>query len=264
MSNYAILRTKKLANFAKIGAACAHNSRTMPVPNADPERSKHNQRPVGSGDLVADVRERIEQTGAKLAKNSPPAFELILTASPEAMRRLSSQRSLARWARANLDFLKAEFGDNLVAMDIHVDEKTPHIHAIVCPVVKKFDKRCKKEVSRVTAKHYLGGREKLQGLQDRYAERMQAFDLERGKKRSKAKHNDVKAWYSGLSELVGKVRSVFAQNDELKSALNSEREARQTAESQLKKLTLATQKKQQAQRSNPFKNTLQSQDYTPQ
>jgi hypothetical protein len=252
VSNFAILRTKKLTSFAKISVAGSHNNRTMAVPNADPKLSHKNRRLIGSDDLLSDVKLHIEATGAKLAKNSPPAFEVVLTASPDAMKKVARTRNMTRWVEDNVDFLKREFGDNLVSVDVHLDERTPHIHAIVCPVVKKFDKRCKKEVSRVTAKHYLGGKDKLQSLQDRYALAMKPHGLDRGNKGSKAKHETIKAFYAKVNDGMEMILNLIKKNkvlEENNEKIKSENYAISVKNRDLEyKISSAESKK----KSNPF------------
>lgn len=180
-----------------VGGAGGHNSRTRETPNADPDKLHLNRRLIGTEQpLVAQVKNHIKQADAKLNKNSPPAFEILLTASPESMKNITDKKELGQWVSANVKWLKENYGSNLISVDLHRDEKTPHIHAIVCPVVARFDKRANKEVTRVTCKEYLDGRGKLSALQSSYAQAMAPFGLDRGVKRSKATHTEVREWYA--------------------------------------------------------------------
>nr|WP_269621547.1 MobV family relaxase [Marortus sp. BJYM1] len=191
------MRTKKLKTMGAVGGAGGHNSRTRETPNADPEKLHLNRRLVGTDQpLVAQVKNHIKQADAKLNKNSPPAFEVLLTASPESMKNITDKKDLGKWVSANIDWLKKNYGNNLITVDLHRDEKTPHLHAIVCPVVARFDKRANKEINRVTCKEYLDGRGKLSALQDSYAQAMKPFALDRGVKKSKATHTEVREWYA--------------------------------------------------------------------
>lgn len=73
----------------------------------------------------------------------------------------------------SVDWLKSTFGEgNIVAVDMHMDEKTPHLHAVIIPM----------KDGKLNARHFTGGREKMTGLQDSYAEKMQSLQLERGVK----------------------------------------------------------------------------------
>ena len=76
---------------------------------------------------------------------------------------------------------------------MHLDETTPHIHAVVFPENAK---------GRLCAKDWLGGADKLSAMQDSYARSMEGLKLERGVKGSKARHMDIRQWYGkGLQAL---------------------------------------------------------------
>ena len=54
------------------------------------------------------------------------------------------------WQRANIKFLEDEYGkENIVKLELHRDEKTPHFHAIVVPLTKD---------GRLSAKEVVGDR----------------------------------------------------------------------------------------------------------
>jgi alpha-L-fucosidase len=91
--------------------------------------------------------------------------------------------------KANLDFMKQQYGSNLVAFTLHQDEKTPHIHAIVVPITSD-NRLCAKEL--FTPKT-------LRQLQTDYAGAMKPFGLERGVEGSRAQHVDMKHIY-GLQQ----------------------------------------------------------------
>ncbi|MFC5534821.1 MobV family relaxase, partial [Rhodocytophaga aerolata] len=91
-------------------------------------------------------------------------------------------------------WLKEQYGEkNIVNFTTHVDEQTPHIHAVIVPIDPKGKLNCRA---------YLGGREKLRGLQDSFAQAHQGIGLERGIKGSKANHTTVKAFYAHANEFT--------------------------------------------------------------
>jgi hypothetical protein len=201
--SYAILRTTKLKTAGNCGGLNNHLERTMEVPNADRELTYLNYRKAGSGDLVKDVATRIQAAGIeKPRKNAVLAIEHLMTASPEAFRftktvdkagnaTLSgSTEDRQRWndfANGCLEWLNHRYGAaNVVNFTVHLDEQTPHIHAIVVPIDAK---------SKLNCRHYLGGREKLRDLQDSFAQQHATLGLERGIKGSKAHHTTVKQFY---------------------------------------------------------------------
>lgn len=105
----------------------------------------------------------------------------VLTGTHQNMIDIFTSKEKANaWIKANLDFIKKEFGaENIVRFSLHLDEKTPHIHAVTVPLTSD---------GRLSAKEVIGNRIGLELRQDRYAEQMQSFGLERGLKNSRAKH----------------------------------------------------------------------------
>lgn len=75
-----------------------------------------------------------------------------------------------------------------------MDEKTPHMHCVVVPLIKKFDKRTNTEKYTISKKHYMKSGEYISGLQDKYWKRMNdnGFKLERGIKNSDNEHISIK------------------------------------------------------------------------
>jgi plasmid recombination enzyme len=67
-----------------------------------------------------------------------------------------------------------------------LDEKTPHIHCVVIPIVKKLDKRSGSERYTISKKQYIKDKNHLSELQDKYHKRLisKGYDLERGIKNS--------------------------------------------------------------------------------
>lgn len=206
---YAILRTAKLKTAGNCGGLNNHLERKMEVPNADKDLSYLNKRHIGSGDLAADVSDRIKSAGIeKPRKNAVLAIEHLMAASPEAFRfkkgshqqtgkptLLGPKEDWEKWRAFEKNchqWLKDQYGEkNIVNFTTHLDEQTPHIHAIVVPIDAKGKLNCR---------DYLGGREKMRGLQDSFAQVHQALGLERGIKGSKATHTTVKEFYAHANE----------------------------------------------------------------
>ena len=66
---------------------------------------------------------------------------------------------------------------------LHRDEKTPHLHVVTVNLTKD---------GRLSAKEILGNPKAMQERQDRYAEQMKSFGLERGLKNTGIDHEDAK------------------------------------------------------------------------
>ena len=84
------------------------------------------------------VQHRIDTAGLrrKVGKNQTKAIRIILTGTHEQMMKIANDGRLNSWIDANLKWLKDTFGEeNLVSCVLHMDEKTPHLHATVVPIV---------------------------------------------------------------------------------------------------------------------------------
>ena len=79
---------------------------------------------------------------------------------------------LDEWVQANGSYIEEEYGkDNLVRFVLHLDERTPHIHAVTVNIT---------EDGRMSAKDIIGDRTKMAERQDRYAAAMEVFGIEAG------------------------------------------------------------------------------------
>jgi hypothetical protein len=79
----------------------------------------------------------------------------------------------------------------VVRGELHLDESTPHIHAYLVPLDERNKLNCKS---------IFGGREKLSQFQDSYAAAMKPLGLERGIKRSRATHTEIKKYYGAVAK----------------------------------------------------------------
>jgi hypothetical protein len=111
-----------------------------------------------------------------------------------------------------LTWLKNTFGtENIVSAVLHLDEKTPHIHATVVPIVTGERRKAQKEPSETKKKYKkkpanaarlcaddVMVRNKLKEYQDTYAEVMQKYGLQRGVEGSEARHITTQQYYRDL------------------------------------------------------------------
>jgi hypothetical protein len=175
-----------------ISGKSEHNYRVGHVPNADPEREHLNHEYVlNYENLTAAIEGRIQNSGIhKTRHDAVKGMEFILSASPERFGRDEKGQTIgdyqkSNWVAANLEFMKQQYGPNLVAFTLHQDEKTPHIHAVVVPITPD-GRLCAKE---------LFSPKTLRQLQTDYAQAMKPFGLERGIEGSRAKHVEMKRIY---------------------------------------------------------------------
>lgn len=164
-----------------------------------------------------------------LRKDAIWSVNTMLTGSHEELTEIAKNpQKLKEWVQSNLEWCESTFGkDNIVRFTVHLDEKTPHIHCVWCPIT---------EDGRLSAQEWIGNSKKLEALQSSYAEKMKTFGLERGISSDK-KHVDTEEWrreralniQSG-EELKAKVDSISKTNvifgldtlkKELKTAIDS-------------------------------------------
>ncbi|MEF2229185.1 MAG: MobV family relaxase [Candidatus Cardinium sp.] len=183
----------------------------------DPSRTHLNEEWVNTGgkSLYELVEQRISE-GYKLSKairsDAVKALGLVMTGSHDRMKEIESNEKLfENWKKANWNFACREFGGekNIVRFSIHRDERTPHIHCVIVPITPD---------GRLSAKHYRHGTIKLQGYQNRYAEAMAPFGLERGIEVSLTarKHTTSKEYYKIMNtierELVSETKHINTLN----------------------------------------------------
>ena len=120
------------------------------------------------------------------------ADEMIFTSGPEFFKDMTKEEIL-RWANGCMYFVYNDLGytkEQVLHSVLHLDERTPHIHCVVVPLVKKFDKRVNKERYSISKRDYIKDQNYLSILQDKYCFRLNnlGFKLERGEKGTKIKN----------------------------------------------------------------------------
>ena len=120
------------------------------------------------------------------------ADEMIFTSGPEFFKDMSKEEIL-RWANGCMEFVYKDLGytkEQVIQSVLHLDERTPHIHCVVVPLVKKFDKIVNKERYSISKRDYIKDQNYLSILQDKYCFRLNnlGFKLERGEKGTKIKN----------------------------------------------------------------------------
>ena len=175
MEAFAILRVEKI-NQGTETAAHNHNlraSNTKKEPNVDYSKSHLNRIILGNRNTVATINEKVEQrtNKKKLRDDANRAVEFVLSASPEHFydfekcnmtreewdnlipanfkdnmqaywKRVNEVKSTLKhdetkkWLTDAKDWMRKEFGENVINAVVHFDEKTPHIHLLCVPMVK--------------------------------------------------------------------------------------------------------------------------------
>lgn len=215
--NYAIFRCKSINTLADLSHIGSHNKREKESYKSNPDIRKEDS--INNIELVKcnkKYREKFYEITKEYRKEhdekmktirqdrykdfdqmiddskSCVADEMIFTSGPEFFKDMSKEEIL-RWANGCMEFIYKDLGytkEQVIQSVLHLDEKTPHIHCVVVPLVKKFDKRVNKERYSISKRDYIKDQNYLNILQDKYCFRLNnlGFNLERGEKGTKIKN----------------------------------------------------------------------------
>ena len=235
---YAIINLKKMKNkdLAKISE---HNRRESPDgtysnPNIDPERTHLNVRRSDHPDkeeLKTLIDQRISEREVqqkKVRKDAVKMISVLVSASPEYINSLDRDEQIQYFDEA-FKFCQRRFGkQNVIEMNVHFDETTPHAHVSVVPIIK--GKLCAKEVMTMKA---------LYELQEEFPKAMQerGFHVERGeggdpKKRRKHLSEEeyrLKMWNEALKEKEEGLKKFEQRLEDKLNGLEVPRQALQDA-----------------------------------
>ncbi|CAM3554924.1 plasmid recombination enzyme [Pseudomonas floridensis] len=189
---YAIMRAKKLANMGSVAASMQHCYRERETHNADQERTPDNQHlgAKSTDEAMGKLRALLPE---KRRKDAVLAVEYVMTASPEWFDKATPEQEKTFFQRS-LQWLADKYGvDRIITASIHRDEATPHLSAFVVPLTQ--DKR-------LSAKEFIGSRDKMRADQTSYASRVADLGLERGIEGSKATHQTIQQHYAAIQQGV--------------------------------------------------------------
>lgn len=249
---YISIQINKAKGSADTGASDHIERKTMPK-NADPTRTHLNRELVEFPDGVADrteaISHRIRTAGIrrKITSDQVRAIRIVLSGTHEDMIRVQDEDRLNEWREDNLQWLHRTFGkENTVSAVLHMDERTPHIHATVVPIVTGERRKAKKKQAegkrtyrkkanavRLCADDLLT-REKLVAYHDSYAKAMAKYGLQRGIRGSEARHTITAQYYRDLKRQTGELeanvqqlqteqRQAERQLDEVRKEIKSEK-----------------------------------------
>lgn len=202
------------------GRMSAHIERTVHPKNADRTRTHLNrelvQFPEGVENRTQAIAHRIKTAGIKrkIGTNQVRAIRVLLTGTNEDMKQMEADGRLDGWCNDNLQWLRETYGEqNLVSAVLHMDEKTPHIHATIIPIVTGERRKARKEEQNGKKKYKkkspqnvrlcvddVMARHRLKHYQDTYAQAMNKYGLQRGVDGSLARHVPTSQYYKELVE----------------------------------------------------------------
>ena len=244
--NYAIFRSEPIMTIPDLAQIGSHNKREKKAYNSNPdikqELSKNNIELVpltekyvkGFYNLTNEYRKQHEEKQKAERADRKKTFnqmlnksrnvvadELLFTATSEFFKEMTID-DIKDWAETCMEFVYNDLGytrEQVLHSVVHLDEKTPHIHCVVVPLVKKFDNRTNTERYTITKKEYIKDKIHLSQLQDKYHKRLvdKGYDLERGIKGSDNQNINIKQYKQMTKKLN---HSLNVRNEKFDSAMN--------------------------------------------
>lgn len=192
--SHAIMRIQKIKSMQALAEREKHNTRRKTVLSAD---GSNNIAVEGYTGLVGRVKALEKQIDAnnkrKTRKDAVRAIEVLFTSDKAFFKRVDYEQYFAECKK----WLINTFGEeNFLQAVTHLDEETPHLHAILTTVKEgKFN-----------YSGYINGRQDLREMQDSFYKQVKYLGLERGEKveLTHASYVSNKDWNKNVS----KARSV--------------------------------------------------------
>lgn len=181
-------------------------------PYIDKSRSHLNYDLVSCGDYSAVVNKKIKNAGLvrKIRKDAVLAGSFCVNAPTVDNHELNKQ-----FFKDAFDFLSKLVGfENVVSAQIHNDEKTPHLHFVFVPLIKKPNKKGVVE-NCLSFKDLIGTKPLLKKLQtDFYLQVGKKYGLERGEPSDK-KNITIREYRANKArvEAINKVESQVKENE---------------------------------------------------
>lgn len=206
---YSVLCMEKVHSMGSLQMRHEHNFRELELKHVDTNASYLNEELVNTSGfdyrtLWYQRMKDIElQTGepVKQKKNSVLAYEFVTTFTHDA------DIDLEEWKKKNVEWMCSYFGEeNVLSMQYHEDESTPHIHTIVIPI----DER-----GHLCAKSFTGGRAKMRALQDSYGKAMEPLGLSRGEMFSRSKKTDLGKFYGAINKAADEKAPVMKPGEKV-------------------------------------------------
>ena len=221
--NYAIFRSEPIKTIPDLAQVGAHNDREKKAYDSNPDiditKSSNNIEiiPLENTKYVkkfyeitkeyrAEHNERMKNERSERKKT----FNQMLNSSQNVVAdnlefnmtnsdyvKSLDRDDLVKFGNVCKDFVINDLGykpEQIIQMVMHNDERTPHVHCTVVPLVKKYDKRTNTERYTISKKQYIKDKIHLSQLQDKFYGRLveAGFEVDRGIKGSDREHLSVK------------------------------------------------------------------------
>ena len=179
---YGILRIQKYNN-SQIRGIENHLERRNTTTNPDIQKGKskmnYDLTSLQDRTLKSLIKEKLQNVEIKKKrKDVVTMVEMLFTASPEFFENMSAEE-IRQYFQKCYEFAAKKYGaENIIAADVHLDEKTPHMHLELVPITQD-QKLCAKDLFN----------HKLEELQEQAHQQVFSnYGLERGDSHRKAKH----------------------------------------------------------------------------
>lgn len=199
------LDIQKITQMGQLAIKYNHNTRTNPLEDLSHidqtltylNHDLVNPNHVPYRDLVTG---RIEEASIQAGHNLRQRKDAVLAYSIYLAYTHGAEQTngfvVEEWEEATLSWLRGYFGtENILSAMVHLDESSPHIHALVTPITPDL---------RLCAKDFTGGIKKLSAIHQSYSRVMaqEPFCMELSKQHvKKAKHSSVKSFYAQINEI---------------------------------------------------------------
>lgn len=192
-----ILRCEKIKSKNMFVKMHKHNFRTDYCENIDKSNSYKNEELIALPEgetyksiLDKKIKESEYYKTHKVRSNAVFGIDVQIGFSREKLT--DATFDLDAWKTQAVKWAEDTFGkENVISAVLHMDESTPHIHAVVIPM----------DDGKLNCSKFLGSPQKMSELQSSIGQYMSEVGLERGGRRSVAKHTDIQKFYGALESI---------------------------------------------------------------
>lgn len=191
---FVTMRFKRIKTWGHVYHVRRHNTREMECRHLEKD-APPPRLIIGTADVGGEIRQLLDRYGVKHRPGEVLALEFVVSTSREVFEGLDQpthdhrlQQFIVRTCLAFSDRFKIP--GQVVSVAPHEDERTPHLHIVVVPLIHEPDNRRKDKtpIYRLSAKRVVGGRGDMSREQTRFASFFEEMGLERGKERSGARN----------------------------------------------------------------------------
>ena len=189
-----IMRVEPIHSMQAFSAKFKHNYRIGAIPNANEAYSHMNEQiirlPAGETYNTFFEKKLMElpyYETHKIRKNATLGLEFMLSYGTSG---LPKDFSVKEWMEKSKQFLMDQFGkENIASAVLHMDEGTPHIHAVILPI----------KDGKLSARAFLPDRQAMRDLHTKYYQYTKEVGLEPENRYMHIQHQKVGMFYSNIN-----------------------------------------------------------------